>query len=637
MKKKILSKFLLMAVLLVFGFLGFSCKDNGKEPISEQPKIWTEQELLDLSVRDYVGKKGVVAAANPYAAKAGLDVLQSGGNAFDAAVAVSFALGVVEPNASGVGGGGIMTAYEAATGNYISYNFREFVPSAGTAARYGTGTALDDYALSVGVPTQVAGLIRIQEEHGALDGDEGRRKVLASAIDYANNGVKVTPELADTISSNYGSIAKAGLESMAIFTEEGNGIDILQVGSLMVNTNYGKVLEEIAKNGVDGFYTGWVAEAIVKSMEKTFLPEGASESEIARSKGIVTLDDLLYARDNYPIKETPVSGTYKGYDIVSATTPSSGGIILLETLNMLEVWAKENNMSLASLGHNSAEYINVIATAMQLAYGDKRQYIADRKFVNVPIAGLLSKQYAAERWQKYNPEHAYLGRFQGDNDYGDPWKYMPTMAQTTAETIDEEQEHYSTTAFSVADINGNIVSVTQTINHFFGSHIIPNGTGFFLNNQLSSFSVTSTSAAYVEPYKQPVSHIMPTIVLKDGNPIATFGSPGSMRIPSAVIQTFLNLVEFEMDIQAAIAAPRVYCYACASGDLSSTSKDLYVEKAIAPSVLARLSAIGYNVIPTGEKDIDLYFGGVQGITFDYTANTLHGGADPRRDGKAVGY
>lgn len=636
MKSKKINKFLLIMVIIVASVFTVGCKKDDDNKNNNKQTVWTEEKLLDLSVRDYQGSNGVVAAANPYAAKAGLDVLQAGGNAFDAAVAVSFALGVVEPNASGIGGGGIMTAYEASTGNYISYNFREFVPAAGTAARYGTAEALDDYALSTGVPTQVAGLVRIQAEHGALKGDEGRKTVLAPAIDYAKNGVKVTPELASTISSNFNSISLAGKEALRIFTIDGNGMDILEEGSLMVNTNYGNVLEEIANKGVDGFYTGWVADAIVNSMQKTFLSSDATAAEIEQAKGIITYDDLLYARDNYPIKETPVSGTFKGYEIVSATTPSSGGIVLLETLNMLEVWESKNGKDLSSLSHNSAEYINVISTAMQLAYGDKRKYIGDSKFVNVPISGLISKEYAAERWQNYTKGQAYLGRFQGDNDYGDPWKYV---SNTSVQALldEDNQEHYSTTSFSVADKDGNIVSVTQTINHFFGNHIVPENTGFFLNNQLSSFSLTTTSASYVEPYKQPVSHIMPTIVLKDGNPVATLGSPGSMRIPSAVIQVLLNIIEFDMDIQSAIAAPRVYSYACASDDLSSTSKDLYVEKAIPQSVIDELIKMNYNVIPTGDGDIDLYFGGVQGITFEYVKNLLHGGADPRRDGKAIGY
>lgn len=569
-------------------------------------------DYTDLSVRDYISENGSVAAANPYAAKAGLDVLKAGGNAFDAAVAMSFALGVVEPNATGLGGGGIMVAYDASAGEYISYNFREFVPAAGDASAYPNGAADLDYGpLSCGVPTQVAGLVTIQAERGV----KTRQEVMQPAIDLAANGVPVTPELANNINDCFYIIMDSRNETRDVFTSD--GITPLATGEILVQTDLAHTLQLISDLGSEGFYKGEVAESIVNTL--------------AKKGGIITLDDLEYAMNNYPIVETPVQGTYHGYDVISATTPSSGGIILLEALNMLEVYGDVSNLE-----HNSVEYINVVATAMQLAYGDKRKYIADSKFVEVPIQGLLSKAYAEERWEKFNPNQAYLGRFIGDDDFGNPWPYQ-SNAQNTSFSETEYDEHFSTTTFSAADKDGNIVSVTQTINHFFGNGIVPEGTGFFLNNQLSSFTLTSTSASYVKPYKQPVSHIMPTIIMKDGNPYATLGSPGSMRIPSAVLQVILNMIDFGMDIQTAINSPRFYSYACASTDLSSTSKDIYVERALYNLVKDELTAMNYNVIVEGSGDIDLYFGGVQGIRFIYEEGKLHGGADPRRDGKALGY
>jgi len=569
-------------------------------------------DYTDLSVRDYISKNGSVAAANPYAAKAGLDILKAGGNAFDAAVAMSFALGVVEPNGSGLGGGGILVAYDASAGEYISYNFREFVPAAGDASIYPNGAVDLDYGpLSCGVPTQVAGLITIQKERGV----KTRQEVMEPAIDLALNGVPVTPELAQNINDCFYIIMDSRSETKDVFTSD--GITPLTTGELLIQKDLAHTLQLISDQGSAGFYQGEVALSIVNTL--------------AKKGGIITLDDLEYAMNNYPIVEKPVQGTYHGYDIVSATTPSSGGIILLEALNMLEVYG-----NVGDLEHNSLEYINVVATAMQLAYGDKRKYIADSRFVDVPIQGLLSKAYAEERWQKFNPNQAYLGRFIGDNDFGNPWPYQ-SNAQKTAFSETEYDEHFSTTTFSAADKDGNIVSVTQTINHFFGNGIVPEGTGFFLNNQLSSFTLTATSASYVKPFKQPVSHIMPTIIMKDGNPYATLGSPGSMRIPSAVLQVILNMIDFGMDIQTAINMPRFYSYACANTNYSSTSKDIYVERALYKTVKEGLTAMNYNVIVEGSGDIDLYFGGVQGIRFIYEEGKLHGGADPRRDGKALGY
>ena len=569
----------------------------------------------DLSVRDYVGKNGVVAAANPYAAKAGLDVLQAGGNAFDAAVAISFALGVVEPNASGLGGGGILVAYEASTGEYVSYNFREFVPGAGVASAYPNKDAdVDGGIKSSGVPTQVAGLLKILENHG----NKTRQEVMAPAINYAENGVKVTPELAAAITDNFSKIMVSKEETLDVFTIE--GIEPLSAGETLIQKDYANTLKLIAEKGAEGFYTGPVAQAIVDCQEA--------------NGGLITLDDLQYAMNNYPKVATPVMGTYRGYDIASANSPSSGGIILLEALNMLE-----NYGDISELGHNSAEYLNVVATAMALAYGDKRQYIADTAFVDVPISGLLSKQYAAERWQKYTPGQAYLGRHGGDKDYGNPWNYVTDKTPVVYDDTHDYIEHYSTTSFSVTDKDGNIVSVTQTINYFWGNGYVPEGCGFFLNNELSSFSFTASSVHYIEPYKQPVSHIMPTIIMKDGSPWATLGSPGGLRIPSAVIQVVLNLIDFNMDMQSAIAAPRVYTYAAANGDYGASKKqrDIYIENAIPAEIRTELRNMGYYVIPYGSGEIDLYFGGVQGIRFNSADGSMHGGADPRRDGKALGY
>ncbi|MFA7130210.1 MAG: gamma-glutamyltransferase [Bacilli bacterium] len=599
------SKLFFIILLLLLAFTVVSC---GKDKDDDEDK---DSDFTDLSVRDVISSNGVVSAASPYAAKAGLDVLKAGGNAFDAAVAVSFALGVVEPNASGIGGGGILVAYEAKTGQFISYNFREFVPSAGEASAFPNRDAdVDDGIKASGVPTQVTGLLRVLENHGNLT----RQTVMAPAIKYAKEGFPVTPELANAISENFNKVMRSKEETKNVFADM--GITPLQEGDLLVQENYSKALELIAQQGAPAFYTGEIADAIVALQEE--------------KGGLITHNDLLYAMNNYPIIETPIQGNYRGYDIATVTSPSSGGMILLEALNMLEVYGEISGME-----RNSAELLHVLAVAQQLAYGDKRKYIADTKFIDVPIAGIISKQYAAERWEKFNPSKAYLGRNQGENDYGNPWPYNTTPKTVNFEPVDYD-EHYSTTTFSVVDKEGNIVSVTQTINYFFGNGLVVPGFGFFMNNQLSGFSFSSSSASYIEPLKQPVSHIMPTIVMKDGNPYATLGSPGSMRIPAAVLQVLINMIDFGMNIQEAIEYPRIYCYAVGSDETFTNKKDLYLEQAFDDDARNGLSALGYNLIFQGSGDIDLYFGGVQGVRF-IEGNKMHGGADPRRDGKALGY
>lgn len=591
-----------------------------------------EEELLDLSVRKANGKNGVVASANPYATYAGYYTLLKGGNAFDAAVAVAYALGVVEPYASGVGGGGVMTCYNAKTGEYLFYNFREFLPAAGTAENYATLDFKEGIG-SAGVPTEVLGLCKIIDDLGT----KSYKDVLEPAIYYAENGYTITETVADTI---YDSV----LEVPAAKNVFGNGRRALRAGEKLVQTDYANVLKEIAEKGVDGFYTGWVAEAIVKAF--------------ADNGGLVTQEDLDYAKANYPIIDTPLHGTYNGYDVYTSNTPSSGGIIMIETLNMLEHYCQSNGTTLKEIGNNSAEYIHLLETALQLSYADKRHYIADRKIENVPIQGLSSKAYAAQRFDAlYDPNNTirltssydWGGANRDGKGYGEdksPFEYQ-TSVNTTYECDDWEDDN-GTTSFSVADSEGNIVSFTQTLNHFWGAYVIPENCGFFLNNQLSSFSLTPGSVHYIKPYKQPVSHIMPTIVLKDGDPIATFGSPGSMRIPSAVIQTFLNIVDFNMDIQTAIENPRIYgyCVSTADSDLMTggatyiTHKLLEIENVgLADDVISKLEAKKYYV--NKYNKIDLYFGGVQGIIFNYDADgnlvNIMGGADPRRDGKALAY
>ena len=635
--KKLFRKEMILAMLLSLGCL-VGCNHTtptdssaGSES-AEQPSSDGYLDLTDLSVRDFVGQNGVVAAANPYAAKAGIDVLKAGGNAFDAAVAVSFALGVVEPHASGVGGGGVLVGFNAKKGEFVSYNFREFVPAAGTADQY-TKETLEKGVKASGVPTQVAGLLGILEKEGSKL--VTRQQVMAPAIDYAENGFTITPELGSTISDCYQSIAVCEEETYMVFD---NGLTPLKAGDTLIQTNYANTLKKIANQGLDGFYKGEVANAIVALQEK--------------HGGLITHEDLQYAANNYPVKANPVKGSYRGYDIVSTTTPSSGGTILVEALNMLEHYG-----DITKLGYNSAEYIHVVSTALQLAYGDKRKYIADANFVNVPLSGLLSKEYAADRWDEiFDPDSAFLGSYSASYGGGTGSKVNPKNYCTEGETvventvIDDSEEHFSTTAFSVCDKDGNIVSITQTINHFFGNTLIPAGTGFFMNGQLSSFTVDDPKkASYVEPHKQPVSHIMPTIILKEGIPWATLGSPGSLRIPMAVALTVINLIDWKMNIQEAIEAPRFFSYAVAESNVADTKgaitydsstgvnkKWIEIEGAISAEVCEALAEKNYYV-QHYKEDVDLYFGGVHGITFNALTGEMHGGADRRRDGKALGY
>ncbi len=576
--------------------------------VPDTPPDNGEFDPTDLSVRDYVGDNGIVTAANPYASKVGLDILKSGGNAFDAAVAVAFAIGVAEPDATGLGGGGLMISYNVNTQKSVYYNFREFASLSYDGTKKGEGS-------KIAVPTQVAGLLAILEEQGTLT----RQEVMQPSIDLAENGVVITPELASNMYTYLHKILASGDENVINSFTEG-GLDPLGVGDTLIQTDYAETLRLISQHGADAFYTGELASEIVKAIQE--------------AGGYVTAEDMEYAVNNYPKSGEALTGSYGDYSVLTADSPSTGGTMLIEMLNMLEHYKKSG--SLTSLGHNSAEYVNLLATVMQLAYGDKEKYIADSAFAEVPTQGLTSKDYAAVRMSKYTAGQAYLGTaLNGGTElpYGDPMPYNGNTVKTYRSSV--QNSHYSTTSFSVADKYGNLVTFTQTINNFFGSGVVAEGTGFFLNDEIRDFSLNDDSVNAVEAGKQPASYMMPTVLLKNGQPYATLGTPGGSRIPSAMLQVILNMLEFDMDIQSAINAPRFYCYTTTEQDKNSSAKEILIEKALS-SLTAQLTEYGYDVTVQGMKDIDSYLGGVQGVKIT-NEGKLHGAADPRRDGKAFGY
>lgn len=580
-------------------------KDNNKEEEQEETI-----DISDLSVRDYVAQNGIVTAANPYAANVGIEILKAGGNAFDAAVAVAFAIGVCEMDANGIGGGGLMIAYNMNTNNKLYYNFREFASASVSTDLNNYKEMGDRYCLYTAVPTELAGLKQILSEQGTMD----LSQVIAPAIKLAKEGVICTPELINNINENVTKINRNDYLKNTFKRENGSR---LKVGDIIYQNDLANTLQAISDNGIEYFYSGDLADKIV--------------SAVNNNGGTLTLEDLKLAYEkNYLDSEKIISGTYKDYDLITVGSPSTGGTMLIEMLNMLEAYKGE----ISELEHNSAEYVNLIATVMQLAYGDKQKYLADSNFVDVPLKGLLSKEYAMERFEKYEKGKAYLGTSLNEEElpYGDPYKYQEN---TNLNYVDADSlEHHSTTSFSVVDKDGNMVTCTKTINNFFGSGISPDGSGFFLNDQMKDFSYEEGSINVIEALKQPASYMLPTVVLKNNKTFATFGTPGGSRIPAAALQVFLNMVEFEMNMQDAINACRVYCFTTSEADRNKSAKVLYMENGL-NKLKTELEKMGYEILIYGESDIHSYFGGVQGIRVE--ALGYHGGADPRRDGKALGY
>ncbi len=532
--------------------------------------------------RDAKGLHGMVAAATPEAARVGLDILKQGGNAVDAAVAVGFALGVLEPNASGLGGGGFMLIRFAKTGELIFLDFREKAPMKASAAMYALDakgkpkeSANKVGALAVAVPGEVAGLLTALEKYGTLD----RRTVMQPAITHAEKGIRVSDVLSGLIMQNYDKLALFE-ESRALYLK--NDLP-KETGDAITNLDLARTLKRIAEKGRDGFYKGAVARRMVKA--------------VADNGGLLTMDDLAGYRVKF---REPVKGTYHDYELISAPPSSSGGTHVIQLLNIME------NFDLTAMGFNSVNSWHVWAEAMKRIYADREKYMADTDFVKVPILGLTSKAYAKKVSQTINMDTATA-----IPSAGDPWGY----------------ESGSTTHYSVVDKAGNLVAVTKTINYFFGSGLTVPGAGILLNDEMADFDYKPGNANSIEPGKRPLSCMSPTLILKNGKPFATLGTPGGKRIITTLALIISNLVDHGMDIQQAIEAPRVNHY---------QDGKLKIESRLPQSVQKGLTEKGHALEVKG--DFDLYFGGAQGVVVaDPDKGLLHGGADPRRDGQAVGY
>ena len=538
------------------------------------------------SSRESFGSQGMVASAHPLASQVGVDILKAGGNAIDAAVAVGFTLGVVEPNASGIGGGGLMLIWFADSGKLVFIDSREKAPAAATADMFEldeNGKVKPDErgfnpvvhgGRSVAVPGEVAGLLTALGNYGSMN----REQVMRAAIEYAEQGITVSPVLAGIIASNYEALATFPA-SEKIFLDDGFP---KEPGSLLRNPDLANTLRLIATKGRDAFYHGPVAQSIVDAVQD--------------DGGLITMEDLASFDVSF---RTPVSSTYRGYEIISAPPPSSGGTHVIELLNIME------NFDVEAMGLNTAQSIHAWAEAQKLMYRDRAEFMGDSDFIDVPLKGLTSKEYARDQFERID-----MNSVMELPDNGDPW------------TV----ESGSTTHFSVVDRDGNMVAYTKTINHFFASGITTPGTGIVLNDQMDDFDKRPGNANSIAGGKRPLSSMSPTLMLKDGKPFATIGSPGGKRILSTVAMLISDLVDFDMDIQTAINTPRINNY---------ESGPLKIESRISADVQDALKQKGHEL--DVRKAFDLYFGGAQGVVIDHETGKLHGGADPRRDGKAIGY
>lgn len=545
-------------------------------------QLWDESGNLTLEGRDATGTKAVVASGKYEASKAGIDILKEGGNAVDAAVAVSFALGVTEPNSSGIGGGGFMTLHSE-DGDTIFVNFREKAPGAATPDMWQTdaegnviGNQKSIGGKSVGVPGNVRGMEYIFNEYGS--GNVTWEQVLEPAIELAEDGYIVTPTLYNDMFSSYDAMVNYQEFGKVYLNDMGLNY---QVGETFKNPDLAKTLKQIAENGADAFYTGSMAQKIVDTVNKY--------------GGVMTMEDLA----NYQVEVMePAKGTYRGYQILSSPLPSSGGAHVIEALNIME------NFDIGEMGFGSLENLHVMTEAFKMCFHDREEFMGDPNYVDVPINGIMSKERAAALAAEITPGTAV------QYEQISPWQY----------------EHEDTTHFSVADANGNMVSVTQTVNGIFGSKLIPDGYGFILNNEMDDFSADPESPNAIAPNKVPLSSMSPTVVLKeDGTPFMVLGSPGATKIITTVTQVISNVIDHGMTMQEAINAPRLY---------NSATGSILHETRFDQAAIDGLAALGNEM--EASDDYNRTFGSVNAVMYSEDG-TLLGGADPRRDGKALGY
>lgn len=554
---------------------------------------------------------GMVVSSQHLASQVGNDILQKGGNAIDAAVAVGYAQAVVNACCGNIGGGGFMTIH-LADGTNTFINFRETAPSSASKNMYldKDGNLIKDASLygylASGVPGTVKGLNSALEKYGTLS----RQDVMAPAIKLAREGYILTRADTDVLETTTERF-KQDPESAKIFLKP-DGTP-WQPGDRLIQTDLANTLELIASQGSDAFYQGEIPKKV----------EEASKQH----NGLLTQEDFA----NFTITETkPITCTYRGYEFISAPPPSSGGVTICQTLNILEGY------DLKSMGFNSAEYVHTLTEAMRHAYMDRNTFLGDPQFIKNPTEKLLNKAYATEIRQQIKPNEATPSE-----------NVQPGIAP---------HESPETTHYSIIDKNGNAVSTTYTINGRFGAVVIAPGTGFFLNNEMDDFTtkvgeknlygLVQGERNSIAPLKRPLSSMSPTIVTKEGKPFLILGSPGGSRIISITLQTALNIIEFGMPPQEAVNSPRIH-------HQWLPDEVYYEQRGLSKDTLEKLSAMGYKMVeqtPWGAAELIMVgLPGEEGVIPASSGNDsavsdavregyLYGSNDVRRPaGKAVGY
>lgn len=534
-------------------------------------------------------KHGMVSSQEALASQIGVDILKQGGNAVDAAVAVAYALAVTLPRAGNIGGGGFMLVHLAEQNKTIAIDYRETAPAKAHKDIFldEQGNAVDklsrEHGLAVGVPGTVMGMEQALKLYGTMK----MAQVIKPAIKLAKDGILVTSDLSNSLAGLKSRITQWPSSAEIFYHADGSNY---QVNELLKQPELAQSLSLIAQKGSKGFYQGETAKKIV--------------SAVQNAGGIMSLTDLA----NYKVIERePVRGNYRGYEVVSMPPPSSGGIHIIEMLNVLE------QFPIDKLGHNTANTLHLMAETMKYAYADRSEYLGDPDFVNVPVKQLTSKEYAKEIASKIAIN-----------------KTTPSSEIKPGNLAPYESDQ--TTHFSVIDKWGNAVANTYTLNFSYGSGLVAKGTGILLNNEMDDFSakpgtpngygLIGGDANAVEGNKRPLSSMSPTMVMKDGKPFIVTGSPGGSRIINITLQMIMNVIDHNLNIAEATAAARMHH--------QWLPDFIWVEHTLNRDTISLLEAKGHKV------KVQESIGSTQSIMM--TEQGLFGASDPRRAGSAaIGY
>ena len=575
----------LISIILIILFLYYASRFN--MPVNSNGK--TDSPVTGSAVS---GTNGMVSSASKYASQVGIDILKKGGNAIDAAVAVGFVLAVTYPQAGNIGGGGFMILRTKDT--ITTIDFREKAPILSTRDMFldNDGNFLPEKSqighLSAGVPGTVAGFLYALEKYGSMPLDT----VIEPAIQLAERGFEIEEQLAQSLNANFDNFNRF-TSTRKIFTK--GGINFYP-GEKFIQKDLAKTLKLIKIHGRDGFYKGITAELI--------------EAEMKRGGGIITKSDL---EQYQPVERPYVHTNYKGYDIYSMGPPSSGGVALIQLLNMIEDLPVPDRKSAYYGVKDYTEWLHIVIESMKRVYADRSQHLGDPDFWKVPVHKLTDREYAKQRRSEIRDratESADIkpGIFGNESD--------------------------ETTHYSVIDKDGNMVAVTTTLNNTYGSFVVVDGAGFLLNDEMDDFAskpgepnmfgLIGNEANAIEPGKRMLSSMTPTLILKNGEPFMILGSPGGGRIITTVFQTIINIIDFKLSLDSAINRPRFH---------HQWYPD-YVQHedgAIDGAVMEKLREKGHEFKPIGD------FGRVEGILIDWKNRIYYGHSDRRGYGKAIGY